>query len=106
MQRGLHCSWRQSTNSICPAQSNMVYFHLFDFLGLKELGPNRLTLISRRSSFVAGCILASLGKGLLDGDTESTGNVPLTVWKVQNADFIALQGAGCIHAVVHTFFRI
>ena len=45
------------------------------------------------SSFVAGYILASLGRGLLHGDTESTGNIPLTVWKVKNADFIALQGA-------------
>ena len=39
MQHGLQRSWRQSTNSICPAQSNMVYFHLFDVPGLKEPGP-------------------------------------------------------------------
>jgi hypothetical protein len=45
------------------------------------------------SNFVGGYILASLGRALLHGDSGSTGDKPITVWKVKNVDFIALQGA-------------
>jgi hypothetical protein len=45
------------------------------------------------SGFTAGYILSSLGRGLLHGDTESTGNKRITVWKLKNNDFTALQGA-------------
>lgn len=45
------------------------------------------------SGFLAGYILSSLGRGLLHGDTESTGDTPLTVWKLKSVDFVALQGA-------------
>jgi hypothetical protein len=38
-------------------------------------------------------MLASLGRGLLHGDSETTGDKHLTIWKVKNIDFIALQGA-------------
>ena len=38
MQHRLHRSWRQSTNSIRPAQLNMVHFHHFDVPGLEEPG--------------------------------------------------------------------
>lgn len=46
----------------------------------------------KESGFVAGYILSSLGRGLLHGDSESTGDRPLTMWKVKCVDFIALQG--------------
>ncbi len=45
------------------------------------------------SQFVRGYLLASLGRGLLHGDTSATGNMPLTSWGVRLADFVALQGA-------------
>lgn len=45
------------------------------------------------TNLVVGYMLASLGRGLLHGDTSSTGNRPLTKWKVKCSDFIALQGA-------------
>ena len=45
------------------------------------------------SSFVAGYILASLGRGLLHGDSESCGTTPISIWEVRLAEFIALQGA-------------
>jgi hypothetical protein len=38
-------------------------------------------------------MMSSLGRGLLHGEKKSTGNSPLTAWKVQLNDFIALQGA-------------
>jgi hypothetical protein len=37
--------------------------------------------------------LASLGRGLLHGDLQTTGDKHLTIWKIKNIDFIALQGA-------------
>lgn len=43
------------------------------------------------SQFVRGYILASLGRGLLHGDTGTTGDRPLTVWRLRPIDFIALQ---------------
>lgn len=45
------------------------------------------------SAFTAGYMLASLGRGLLHGDTGTTGSIPLTTWKVKLADFVALQAA-------------
>ena len=45
------------------------------------------------SGFVAGYILASLGRGLLHGDSSSTGEKQITVWKLRNADFVAMQAA-------------
>lgn len=38
-------------------------------------------------------MLASLGRGLLHGDTGTTGSLPITVWELRNNDFVALQGA-------------
>lgn len=38
-------------------------------------------------------MLASLGRGLLHGDSSATGNVPLTVWSLRTNDFTALQQA-------------
>lgn len=38
-------------------------------------------------------MLASLGRGLLHGDKKSTGNIPITSWKVRLNDFTALQAA-------------
>ena len=35
------------------------------------------------SSFVAGYILSSLGRALLHGDTETTGNTPITPWNLK-----------------------
>jgi len=40
-----------------------------------------------------GYILSSLGRSLLHGDSSTTGNLPITVWKLQMNDFIALQSA-------------
>lgn len=45
------------------------------------------------SQFIRGYLLASLGRGLMHGDTSSTGNVPKTSWKVKLVDFISLQAA-------------
>ena len=58
---------------------------IYDFSGRKK--------DFKESGFVAGYILSSLGRGLLHGDSETTGNKPLTLWKVKSIDFIALQGA-------------
>ena len=57
------------------------------------------------SSFVAGYMLASLGRGLLHGDTDSVGDIPVTVWKVRLADFTALQAA-YIKLYIESFGRI
>ena len=46
----------------------------------------------KESGFIAGYILASLGRGLLHGDTKTTGNKGITIWNVKSIDFIALQG--------------
>ena len=43
--------------------------------------------------FVRGYLLSSLGRGLLHGDVSSTGDKPITSWKVKIADFTALQAA-------------
>lgn len=45
------------------------------------------------SAFIAGYLLASLGRGLLHGDSSSTGNKPSTQWNLRLIDFIALQQA-------------
>lgn len=45
------------------------------------------------SSFSAGYLLATLGRGLLHGDSDTAGLSPVTVWGVRCADFIALQAA-------------
>ena len=45
------------------------------------------------SSFVAGYMLASLGRALLHGDTAYTSDKPITSWNLKCTDFVALQGA-------------
>lgn len=45
------------------------------------------------STFTSGYMLATLGRGLLHGDSGSTGEKPLTAWGVKNADFVGLQAA-------------
>lgn len=45
------------------------------------------------NQFVRGYMLASLGRGLLHGDTSTTGRDPATSLGVRLADFVALQGA-------------
>ena len=40
---------------------------------------------------VEGYMLATLGRGLLHGDTASTGDKPLTKWGIKCVDFVAMQ---------------
>ena len=47
----------------------------------------------KESGFIAGYILATLGRGLLHGDSENTGNKAVTIWKIRLIDFTAMQGA-------------
>ena len=58
---------------------------------IAEIAGKSKTFIE--SKFVRGYMLASLGRGLLHGDSSATGNVPLTAWSLRTNDFTALQQA-------------
>jgi hypothetical protein len=45
------------------------------------------------ASLVEGYMLASLGRGLLHGDTDTAGEAPSTAWRVRLLDCVALQQA-------------
>ena len=45
------------------------------------------------SSFIAGYMLASLGRSLLHGDTAYTSEKAITSWNIKCTDFVALQAA-------------
>jgi hypothetical protein len=45
------------------------------------------------SNFVRGYMLASLGRGLLHGDSSATGSTPITSWELRTNDFTAMQAA-------------
>ena len=75
-----------SIDGVVKAASMVASTHTLFDLGYKH---KEFT----ETNFVGGYMLASLGRSLLHGDTESTGNKPITIWKVRCADFVALQAA-------------
>jgi len=69
------------------AASQVASMHMIsDFAGKSKTSWSE-------SSFIAGYMLASLGRGLLHGDTGSTGNSAITTWTLKPQDFVALQAA-------------
>jgi hypothetical protein len=65
-----------------------IYIHSFIVIIMIYVQPTSFLFIIINHPV----ILASLGRGLLHGDLETTGDKHLTIWKVKNIDFIALQG--------------
>jgi len=54
---------------------------------------NRLGQLKLGQTLVTGYMLASLGRGVLHGNTDNVGDESSTAWKVRTVDFIALQQA-------------
>lgn len=48
---------------------------------------------TRVSNMIMGYMLSSLGRGLLHGDAATTGEKPVTTWRVKLNDFVAMQSA-------------
>ncbi len=54
---------------------------------------NHRKLAGLGGTLVQGYMLASLGRGMLHGNTDNVGDVPSTPWGVKTVDFVALQQA-------------
>jgi hypothetical protein len=76
------------------AASQVVAMHLlYDIAGPSKDANAMKRKEFTESDFVSGYMLASIGRGVLHGDTLTTGSTPITAWKVRLNDFTALQAA-------------
>ncbi len=93
--------FRLTQSSFCrgglAAASLVSSIHLLeDVCGheIKKTGNTRIeNNIELGPQIVQGYLLASLGRGLLHGDMDSTGNEVTTEWKLRLSDFVLLQQA-------------